>query len=1070
MPVAAALAGAYDYRLVALSVLIAILASYAALDLAGRVTASHGAVRAAWLGGGSFAMGLGIWSMHYIGMLAYSLPVAVHYHWPTVLLSLGAAILASAVALFVVSRSTMGPGSTAIGGLLMGGGIASMHYVGMQAMRLPAMCHYEVGIVALSVILAVLISLAALWLTFHLRTEAQSAGWRKLSGAILMGCAIPVMHYTGMAAVTFTPLGQSPDLAHAVEITSLGIVSIGGVTLLVLVLAILTSLIDRRFSAQALELQRSEQSFRQLVESVQVILWRSDADSARFSYINQEAEDVLGYPAQAWTSTPAFWMDHLHPADREMAESCYRAVAQNGGARRFEHRMIAAGGKVVWLKTAIRLTGGEGETREMVGVMADITERKQAQEAAEEASRAKSQFLAGMSHEIRTPMNGILGMAHLLLNSGLDSRQQQRAQTLCDSAESLLSVLNDILDFSKLEASKLKLEVAEFDLRRVMEGVADLMAVKAQEKGLEFTCFIQPDAPTPLCGDPNRLRQVLINLIGNAVKFTQRGEVTVRVRPDQDHRRLRFEVSDTGIGIPQEKQHLLFEPFSQADVSTARTYGGTGLGLSIVRSLVELMDGEVGFESAAGKGSKFWFTAALPVQPNARRAPPLSLAGRRVLVVEQHAASRRVLGDLLDFWSCDRDEAASAEEALGRLQDPGGRRYHAILIDADLRDAGLRDGAQPPGDPEPVGDAGGDGLAEAVRRDPRHASLAIVMLIPLSRTVPPKQWESKGMAWRVTKPVKQGELGACLASALGLFPLPGLGVARSAGNLREGAATSGMPVRKREPIASHGPDPQALRRLLVVEDNLVNREVALGMLELLGYRADAAADGRSALQALQTTPYTLVLTDCQMPEMDGYELTRRIRDPHSGAQNPQIPIIALTAHSLSGDREDCLAAGMDDYLSKPLRPEMLEKILTRWIGPGGASEPIVQPEEGALGGGHPADKSLFDPDDLLTRVMGNRALAVRVAGAFLKSMPQQLLALSAAIVNSDVEAFVLAAHSIKGAAANAGGGAMSELASKLESLGRAGSIGPASEVLPELEATFLSLKPAIQRFCEAAKP
>jgi PAS domain S-box-containing protein len=394
---AEALTGAYDYRLVALSVLISMLASYAALDLGGRVTASRGHIRSIWLMGGAAAMGMGIWSMHYIGMLAYSLPVPVLYHWPTVLLSLLAAILASAVALFVVSRDEMGPLRTVLGGLLMGSGIAAMHYVGMHAMRLPAMCSYSHGLVALSLVLAIGISLVALWLTFHLRADIDSMSWRKLASATLMGAAIPVMHYTGMAAASFRPTSAAVDLTHSVEISSLGIVGIGGVTFMVLFLAIVTSLVDRRFSAQSLELHLSEQRYRQLVDSAQVILWRGGLDSTSFSYINQEAENLLGYPIQKWTRTTAFWMDHLHPEDRELAVSCCRSVAEGRGPERFEHRMIAADGRVVWLRTSVCLVAGSGETKELVGVMTDITDRKLAQEAAEEASRTKSGLLEEIS-------------------------------------------------------------------------------------------------------------------------------------------------------------------------------------------------------------------------------------------------------------------------------------------------------------------------------------------------------------------------------------------------------------------------------------------------------------------------------------------------------------------------------------------------------------------------------------------------------------------------------------------------------------------------------------------------
>jgi PAS domain S-box-containing protein len=376
-----------------LSVTIAILASYAALDLGGRVTATRGQVRFAWLTGGAAAMGMGIWSMHYIGMLAYDLPVAVLYDWPTVLWSLLAAVFASAVALFVVSRNKMGLVSIGVGSLLMGGGIAGMHYIGMEAMRLPAMCHYSPRLLVLSVILAVAISLVALWLTFQLRAESNSIGWRKLASALLMGAAIPVMHYTGMAAVTFTPMAMSVDLTHSVGISSLGVVGIGGVSLLILSIAIVTSLIDRRFSAQSVELYTSEQRYRQLVESAQVILWRGGVDAGDLSYVNREAEQLLGFPTEKWTTTPAFWMEHLHPADRALVETHCKDAAEDAVVQPFEHRMIAADGREVWFRTSVRRVEGT-ENRELAGVMTDITERKQAQEAVEAASHAKTEYMA----------------------------------------------------------------------------------------------------------------------------------------------------------------------------------------------------------------------------------------------------------------------------------------------------------------------------------------------------------------------------------------------------------------------------------------------------------------------------------------------------------------------------------------------------------------------------------------------------------------------------------------------------------------------------------------------------
>jgi PAS domain S-box-containing protein len=393
MTLETALSGSYDYRLVALSAFIAMLASYAALDLGGRVTASRGRLRLIWLAGGAAAMGMGIWSMHYIGMLAYTLAVPVLYDWPTVLWSLLAAVAASAVALYVVSRKQMSGAFIGVGSVLMGTGIAAMHYIGMEAMRLPAMCTYSPGLVFLSIALAIVISLVALWLTFHLRDDTRSLGWRKLASAVVMGAAIPVMHYTGMAAVTFRAMAGPLDLTHAVQISSVGTVGIGGVALLILSLTILTSLMDRRFSAQSLELHLSEQRYRQLVESAQVILWRSSVDSREFSYVNQEAEVLLGYPVEKWTSTPTFWIDHIHPEDRALVERQCTAAVERPGPQGFEHRMITADGRSVWLRTSVLLLAGEAK-KELVGVMTDITERKHAQEEAEEASRAKTGFLA----------------------------------------------------------------------------------------------------------------------------------------------------------------------------------------------------------------------------------------------------------------------------------------------------------------------------------------------------------------------------------------------------------------------------------------------------------------------------------------------------------------------------------------------------------------------------------------------------------------------------------------------------------------------------------------------------
>jgi two-component system sensor histidine kinase/response regulator len=605
------LVGSYDYRLVALSVLLSIAASYAALDIAGRVTATRGNIRLLWLASGAAAMGSGIWSMHYIGMLAFRLPVVVYYDWPTVLISLLCAVFASAVALFVVSRQKMGLRQAAVGSFVMGSGIAGMHYVGMAAMRLPAMCTYVHGLVVLSVMLAILISLVALRLTFRLREEVPSQHWQKAASALVMGAAIPIMHYTGMAAARFSSSAAPLDMAHAVNISTLGTAGIAVVTAVVLGGAVLTSVVDRRFAAQASALE-FERRYHLLVEAVQVIIWRKNLSSSAFNFVNQEAESLLGYSSEQWIANPTFWIDHIHPDDRAQVESCCRTAEQENVPQKFEHRMMTARGETVWLRSLIRVISAETQSSEMVGVMVDISERKRAQEAAEAGNRAKSEFLDNMSHEFRTPMNGVLGMAELLLDTNLADEQREYLNMLKMSADSLLAIINDVLDFSRIEAGKLDMDPIEFKVREIVQGVTQTFVSAAHQKNLKLDSRIANEVPEVLVGDPLRLRQILVNLVGNAVKFTTRGEVAVGVSLEsvgEQNVRLRFTIRDTGVGIPPEKLKVIFEAFSQADNSSTRKFGGTGLGLTISSRLVELMGGEIWAESNSGSGSQFQFTA-----------------------------------------------------------------------------------------------------------------------------------------------------------------------------------------------------------------------------------------------------------------------------------------------------------------------------------------------------------------------------------------------------------------------------------------------------------------------------
>ena len=893
--------GSYDYRLVALSVVIAGLAAYAALDLAGRVTSARGAARRNWLAGGAAAMGIGIWSMHYVGMLAFHLPVPVEYDWPTILLSLLAAIFASGVALFAASRRKMGPPVVIIGSIFMGGGIAGMHYIGMAAMRLPAMCEYSPSLVALSIAVAMVISLVALWLTFHFRGEKHSGGWRKVLSAVVMGAAIPVMHYTGMAAAHFRPAESiEGSVAHALNISSLVTWSIIVVTFMVLGLTIVTALIDRRFSAQAIELESSEQKSRQILETSFNPFVALDL-GGKITDWNAQAEKTFGWPRAEVTGKPlvelmiptrhreAFLLN-IH----KMLDSSGDGSALNG---RFETEACCQDGHEIPVEFTISAMRRD-DGYHFATFVRDLTEGKQferdlraAKEAAEAASNAKSTFLATMSHEIRTPMNGVLGMTELLLDTELSGEQREHLGLVRVSAESLLSIINDILDFSKIEAGKMEMEAIPFDLRESLGETMKALSLRVQQKGLELIYEVQPDVPETLVGDPGRIRQLLINLVGNAVKFTKHGEIFVKVDEASSEpglTRLHFAVKDTGIGIPLEKQARIFEAFSQADETMARKYGGTGLGLAICTRLVELMHGKIWLESQPGEGSTFHFTVQLAVQdaPAVAAVPvePQELRGMHALIVDDNSTNRRLLSEMLARWGMRPTAMESGRAALQAIQiaRSTGRPFPLILLDGQMPDM---DGFE---------------FAEQFKNERSPENVSIIMLTSAGHLGDAARCRELGISAYLVKPVRQREVLDAICGTLGAKSQekPILVTAHA---LREG--------RNRA-------------RVLLVEDNAVNQTLAIRLLERRGYVVTVAGDGREALSALEKDNFDVVLMDIQMPEMDGFEATAAIRDKekHTGQH---IPIIAMTANALKGDQERCLEAGLDGYIAKPIRTKEL---------------------------------------------------------------------------------------------------------------------------------------------------
>jgi PAS domain S-box-containing protein len=662
-------------------------------------------------------------------------------------------------------------------------------------------------------------------------------------------------------------------------------------------------------------LYASEERFRLFVDAVSdyallmldpsgnVVSWNSGAERIK----GYKADEILGKHFSCFYLPEAVARGHPD-AELRTAAAEGRYAEEGWRVRKDGSRFLAE-----VIITAIR--NANGELAGFAKVTRDITERKKidqqnkrAKEAAESADMAKGNFLANMSHEIRTPMNGVIGLTGLMLSGDLNPRQREFAQTIRSSGETLLAIINDILDFSKIEAGKLLIEMLDFDLIETVESSLDLLAETAYDKGIELACEIAPNVHTSLRGDSGRLRQILINLIGNAVKFTANGEVSVRVSMEsqtETHATVRFDIEDTGIGISPEEQTTLFKPFSQADSSTTRKHGGTGLGLAIAKHLVSLMGGQIGMESRLAKGSKFWFTAKLEkLMTAAMPRDTNKLYDLRTLIVDDNATNRQILCQQLLAWKMRPDCAISGEEALKMMRAAAleGRSYGLALLDFQM-----------PG-------MDGLGLARAIKSDPVIAFTRLVMLTSRGQLLSPAELQEFGIDACVIKPAKQSRLFDCITNAI---------------DRMTGPSSPAATVAPRAASVPLGIPPLRMKaRVLVADDNSVNCTVALGQVRELGYAAEAVADGLEVIKALMQISYDVILMDCQMPDLDGYEATKIIRrreqalDGHCPWKAP-VHIIAMTAHALHGEREKCLAAGMDDYLPKPVRIEDLKLVLER---------------------------------------------------------------------------------------------------------------------------------------------
>ncbi len=736
---------------------------------------------------------------------------------------------------------------------------------------------------------------------------------------------------------------------------------------------------------------------------------------------NPAAERLFGYRADEAVGQPA---SLLVPEGRESEiEAILAAVLRGEPTSHFETlRLRKDGTTVPVLLTISPVRDGAGNVFAATAVARDLTDRnlrrdlRIARDEALESSRAKSEFLATMSHEIRTPMNGVIGLAGLLLHTDLNEVQREYAIGVRASGEALLAIINDILDFSKVEAGKLDLESVDFDLAHAIEDVASLVAESAQAKGLELVAYCRPELPTALRGDVGRLRQILLNLVSNAVKFTDAGEVVLRASLDRqwtapDTLGVRFEVVDTGIGITPTMTARLFEPFSQGDASTTRRYGGTGLGLAICRRLAEAMGGSIGVDTELGRGSTFW--VRLPFgpasEPITQPAPSThSLQGRRVLVVDDNKTNRLVLSAQLQSWDVTADVAADAAEALECLRSAvdTSRPYDLALLDMAM-----------PG-------INGLDLAGIVRADRRLAPLQMVLLSSVA--VDAESAAQSGFAARLTKPVRLSSLYDAMVRAV----------------------TPAFRDTTHPPSFSPAPTTKRRGTLLIVEDNAINLEVARGIVARLGYESDTAADGIEAIDALGRRSYAAVLMDCHMPEMDGFQATAEIRRREDGKTH--VPIIAMTAGALVEDRTKCIAAGMDDYLSKPVKESALETMLNRWVP--AADEAVVLDQVGPAGGpNRQTDSEVLDAAQF--EMLGQMAIASRdphflegFVEQFADHAAKQLAQLRDAASRGDEEEFARLAHGLKGTSATIGAAAVAAACTALEESGPVGLARVATEL------------------------
>ncbi|RJN32399.1 PAS domain-containing hybrid sensor histidine kinase/response regulator [Nesterenkonia natronophila] len=786
------------------------------------------------------------------------------------------------------------------------------------------------------------------------------------------------------------------------------------------------------------KLRASELRLQTVVRNAPVVLFATDSDGV-LTLSEGKGLAALGVTPGELVGKSIF---DLNVENGEVIEATQKALT--GLSSTIDVRMV----DVVYSAMFSPVRDDDGEVTGVIGVAVDVTHRdlveaqlRTAKESAEAANSAKSQFLANMSHEIRTPMNGVIGMTELLLGTELSAEQRDYVHTLQSSGEALLSVINDILDFSKIEAGRMELETTDFDLGEVVEGVTQLFAATAHNKGIELSGFVEPSTPMALRGDPFRIRQVLSNLVGNALKFTELGNVMLSatcVAETKEVATIRFRITDTGIGITKAQQRHLFSAFAQAEDSTSRRFGGTGLGLSIASRLSALMGGEMDVDSVPGEGSTFTFTAPLVKQDrsvaaeySAERAQ--DVVGSRVLVVDDSPTNRCILDHQLASWGVHSVSAEDGPEALQRLREAAEDQEPFDLAILDMHMPGM-DGIT---------------LARVITSDPTHAGVRLMLLTSVGESLG-TQARQAGISAYLTKPVRQSQLLDSLTRVL------------SAPDTRKGVARSSIKQGHKNPALSAEDASQGTQsgaRILLVEDNEVNQKVACAMLRRLGYGVDTAANGREALEAVAINAFDAVLMDIQMPELDGYAATAQLRQMEAASGRGRLPVIALTANALAGERDQALSAGMDDYLPKPIHQEQLAEALSRWVGTSKGADP-----ETAIHADLTSDPDDSGPSPTLPGLQEQceREVFAELVDLFLEDVPGLIQQMKNAHEQGDPRRVEHLAHTLMGSSGMMGSFRLSAQAEQVQKLSRARDLSQVSEALRMLEAEFDTVQKALR--------